>query len=307
MRKDQISKVMIYDQGYAGGEHPFFRQALTHMKQLMKDTDVEFIRLYIPEENHIKAAEAAEKAIREESPDIFLIGATSIGEEIAPSLGVKFGTGAAAHCTDIRINDNDRIAYMVPAFGGRVIGEIFISDSKPAIATVKPGVFVSDNSISVDFRTVDMSGYASMYDNCIEIIETEPSLNVSTSIEKAELIFCGGFGIGSEENWRKLELLAEKTGGAAACTRPVVDMGWGPDEYSMIGTSGKTVRPKVYIGFGISGASHHLCGIKDADIIININNDKTAEVFAASDYKAVLDAVKVLDSLMEKFHVEETV
>ena len=83
-------------------------------------------------------------------------------------------------------------------------------------------------------------------------------------------------------------------------TRPVVDMGWGPDEQSMIGTSGKTVRPKLYIGFGISGAAHHLCGISDSGTIVNINLDDSAESFAASDFTAAMDANAVIDLLLEK-------
>ena len=77
-------------------------------------------------------------------------------------------------------------------------------------------------------------------------------------------------------------------------------MGWGPDEGRMIGTSVRTVKPKVYIGFGISGAAHHLCGIQDADVIVSINNDKEAEIFAASDYAGVFDAGRIMDALLER-------
>ena len=97
--------------------------------------------------------------------------------------------------------------------------------------------------------------------------------------------------------------MAKALGGAAGCTRPVVDAGWGPDESSMIGTSGRSVRPKVYVGFGISGAAHHLCGIKDSDIIININKDKKADAFTASDYKCVFDAAQVLKALEEEIGI----
>ncbi|MCQ4636451.1 electron transfer flavoprotein subunit alpha/FixB family protein [Anaerovorax odorimutans] len=299
MKKSEIKKVMVYDQGLAGQPHPSFWQNMAKLQRLLQGEQVEFVRLCCHCENPQQAVLSIEQVIKAESPDLLVIAATPLGEEVAPALGVRLKTGVAAHCADIVINGEDRIAYMVPAFGGKVIGEIFIPGSRPAIATVKPGVFSYDKKDAADYREILCDCISE--DSCgLRIVETEEIAQQQSAIEKAELIFCGGFGIGSKESWQKLEALAKKTGGGAGCTRPVVDMDWGPDEYYMIGTSGKTVRPKVYIGFGISGAAHHLCGIKDADIIISINNDKNAEVFAASDYKAVLDANQVIDRLAEK-------
>lgn len=302
MDKSSIKKIMVYDQGTGDAPHPSFLQNMAKMQQLFEDRNVDFVRFRFPEENHEIALKAAVKAVREEAPDILLIGATALGEELAPSLGVRLASGVAAHCVDIKVNDEGRIAYMVPAFGGKVMGEIFIPDSYPAIATVKPGVFTGDERSAGSYRTIEGEAFAENdgTDSLLNIISEEKTESRRSSVEKAKLVICGGFGIGSRESWEKVESLAERTGGGAGCTRPVVDMGWGPDEYSMIGTSGRTVRPKVYIGFGISGAAHHLCGIKDADIIININNDENAAVFAASDYKAVLDANKVMDALLNK-------
>ena len=116
----------------------------------------------------------------------------------------------------------------------------------------------------------------------------------------AELILCGGYGLGNEETWHKLEALADKLNGAAACTRAALDAGWGCTEDTMIGTSGRAVSPEVYVGFGISGAAHHTCGIAGAGRIISINTDKDAEAFAASDYKGVFDAEQVIDALLDQ-------
>lgn len=299
MKKSEIKKVMVYDQGSADQPHPAFWQNMAKLQNILEGGNVEFIRLSCHCENPQQAVLSIESVVKEENPDLLVIAATPLGEEAAPALGIRLETGVAAHCADIVINSEGRIAYMVPAFGGKVIGEIFIPNSRPAIATVKPGVF--------SYTEKDVGPYREILCPCIpedrcsiRITEIKEIQHRQSSIEKAELVFCGGFGIGSADSWRKLEELAQKTGGGAGCTRPVVDMGWGPDEYYMIGTSGKTVRPKVYIGFGISGAAHHLCGIKDADIIISINHDKDAEVFMASDYMAVLDANEVIDCLAEK-------
>ena len=299
MKKSDIKKVMVYDQGPADQPHPAFWQNMAHLQKLLLGETVEFIRLCCPCENPQQAVLSIEPVIKEEKPDLLVIPATPLGEEAAPSLGIRLNTGVAAHCANIVINGQGRIAYMVPAFSGKVIGEIFIPGSRPAIATVKPGVFPYTEKDTAAYR--DILCMCVPEDRCsVRITDIKEIHNQQSSIEKARLIFCGGFGIGSAENWKKLEDLAQRTGGGAGCTRPVVDMGWGPDEYQMIGTSGKTVRPKVYIGFGISGAAHHLCGIKDADIIISINNDKDAEVFMASDYIAALDAGEMIDCLAEK-------
>lgn len=122
-------------------------------------------------------------------------------------------------------------------------------------------------------------------------------------LEEAEIVICGGWGIGGQETWGHLEKIAEKLGGAVASTRPPVDEGWTPGEHIMIGTSGKSVRPKVYIGFGISGATHHICGMKDSDMIININKDENAEIFNVSDYGAVGDVKKILPLLEEALQI----
>lgn len=316
MKKKSVKKIAVFDQGA-----PVFFQLMTKAKELFDGQDAEFIRIACDEEtvrDHMAVTMGLAEAVREEDPDLLLIGATSLGEEVAPALGIRLKTGVAAHCVDIRENGEGRIAFHVPAFGGKVIGEIFIPNGRPMIATVKPGMFSGTEESAGSFRTVmiggDPIGKGAIREDAAEsaaedgagcrgrvrLIETRPKETKASNLDKADVVVCGGFGIGSAEAWQKIETLAERLGGAAGCTRPVVDMGWGPDEDSMIGTSGRTVRPKVYIGFGISGAAHHLCGIRDAGTIISINNDKAAEAFAASDHIGVFDAGRMIDLLLEK-------
>lgn len=305
MRKDAVKKVMIFDQGRPAG---IAGQLYGKARELFEGGAVAFVIVKVAD-NHGKAAEILEKAIADEKPDVLLMGATALGESVAPILGVRLGTGVAAHCVDIRINDEGRIGYMVPAFGGKVIGEIFIPDAepgKPAIATVKPGMFedcaLPEGGEAASFcKFIDGDAMAGDIEKGgFRMISATPRETAGSDIAKAQVILCGGFGIGSSKNWEKLVQIADKLGGAAGCTRPVVDMEWGPDEYSMIGTSGRTVKPKVYVGFGISGAAHHVCGIQDAGVIISINNDKEAEVFKVSDYCGVFDAGQVIDELLKQ-------
>lgn len=232
-------------------------------------------------------------------PDVLLIGATSLGEELAPVLGSRFGTGVAAHCVDLTLKEG-LFMQMVPAFGGKVIGEIYTPGRRPQIASVKPGIFQATPMEQRACKSERVSSdVLDSVNSAITYIDSEHREFEGLAVEKAEMVVCGGYGIGSEQVWTSLEQLASLLGAAVGYTRPVVDSGWVADERGMIGTSGKSVRPKVYLGFGISGATHHLCGIQDAGTIISVNSDSEAEVFKASDYTVKVDASKVIDALIK--------
>ena len=239
--------------------------------------------------------------VKREDPDIFLFGATAIGSELGPTVAAQLKTGVAAHCVDLRINEKEQLVANVPSFGGKILGEILCPDTRPQMASVKPGIFVQGepeerepNIIEEDVREIKTEGLP------LKAITLEKKEIEGVPLEKAEVVFCGGYGLGCKENWEKLEKLASMLGGAAACTRPVVDEGWAPGEHVMVGTSGKSIRPKAYVGFGISGATHHICGMKDSGLIISINKDDKAAVFEVSDAGAAADLNKVLDQLIAK-------
>jgi len=250
---------------------------------------------------------AMREAVKAWDPDVILIPATSSGEELAPTLGVRLHTGVAAHCVDFELREDGRFVQMVPAFGGKVIGEILIPDRKPQIATVKPGMFQAEPQPSVRCEVImlDHSSVESFSSKIKALRKLEKEMT-GQPLDKAPVVVCGGYGLGSKEVWEKIELLASRLGGAAGCTRPVVDEGWAEDEDLMIGTSGKTIRPMVYIGFGVSGAAHHVCGMKDAGIIISVNNDEQAEMFHVSDYKVVGDLKGILDELLRQCPPQQT-
>lgn len=240
-------------------------------------------------------------AVRQFEPDIMLVPATTYGEELAPTLALKLKTAGAAHCVDLKVRENGEFVTMVPAFGGKVIGEILIPNTRPQIASVKPGMFEAKEQKARNCEVVMID--PAIVQNCksriraIGQVEKEPE---GIPVEKAEVIVCGGYGVGSQENWNKLEELAKKLGGTTGCTRPVVDEGWVPDASKMIGTSGKGTRPKFYIGFGISGAAHHVCGMQDSGCIVTVNTDKEAPMVTASDYVAVADNMDVVNALLSK-------
>jgi electron transfer flavoprotein alpha subunit len=200
----------------------------------------------------------------------------------------------------LKINEDDELVAVVPAFGGKVLGDILCPKHRPQMASIKPGILdkAEKRPVKAEVIKVDLSFLEEVKATLkpISITKEEPK---GVPLEEAEIVICGGWGIGDEETWAILEKIADKLGGAVASTRPPVDEGWVPGEHVMIGTSGKSVRPKVYLGFGISGATHHICGMKDAGVIISINKDENAEIFNVSDYGVVGDVKKILPLLEE--------
>ena len=244
--------------------------------------------------------------IEKRQPSVVLFPATSRYQDLASMLGIRINTGVAAHCVDIRISEKAELLAVVPAFGGKVLGDILCPAHRPQMATVKPGIFRP--ALSVPGHKPLITAFDA--DRIItEKVKNPRLVALGNSIcampqgiplESASVVVCGGWGMGSKENWRFLVELSSLLGGAVGCTRPAVDEGWVAGEIQMIGTSGKVVRPKVYIGAALSGSSHHVCGMKDSDFIISINRDDNAPIFEVSDIRIVGDAKQILSSLNEK-------
>lgn len=259
--------------------------------------EAEELQLYNP----MLYAPVITKLVQQEDPEIFLFGATAIGSELGPTVAAQLKTGVAAHCVDMHINESGQLVAAVPSFGGKILGEILCPDTRPQMASVKPGIFVQGEPEQREPKVIlaDVSEIRNQ-NPPLKAIKLEKKEIQGVPLEQAEVVLCGGYGLGNKDNWGKLEKLAALLGGAAACTRPVVDAGWAPGEYMMVGTSGKSIRPKAYIGFGISGATHHVCGMKDSGLVISINKDEKAPMFEVSDVGAAEDLNKVLDELIAK-------
>jgi len=244
--------------------------------------------------------------IEARKPSVVLFPATARYQDLASMLGIRLDTGVAAHCVDIRINEAGEILAVVPAFGGKVLGDILCPAHRPQMATAKPGIFRPGETkpgCSAKVSLFDAGGVVAetMGKTRLKVLDAAScAVPEGIPLEKAPVVVCGGWGMGSKENWTLLGELAELLGGAVGCTRPAIDEGWMPDESSMIGTSGKVIRPKVYIGAALSGSSHHVCGMKDSDLIISINNDPKAAIFEVSDIRVVGDAKQVLLALIER-------
>ncbi|MEK6778880.1 MAG: electron transfer flavoprotein subunit alpha/FixB family protein [Candidatus Deferrimicrobiota bacterium] len=240
------------------------------------------------------------KLILRERPDVVLFGASAVGEELAPTVAARLDTGLGAHCTNLGMRPDGTLTMGVLGFGGRVHTEMFCPSMRPQMASVKPGMFQPPPRSETGGKIVREDGAVLLSDveirlRTVKVVREEPE---GMPLEQAEVVVAGGWGVGGKENWRILTELARELSGAVGCTRPALDEGWTAGEHTMIGTSGKTVRPKVYIGVGISGSPHHTVGIKDAGVIISVNSDPRAPVFECSDYRIVADFRKILSPLL---------
>ena len=242
------------------------------------------------------------RLVAREGPEIVLFGASACGEELAPTVAARLDTGLGAHCTNLDMEGGGLLMMGVLGFGGRVHTEMFCPARRPQMASVKPGMFQPPPR--ADRRgTVVREDVAALLEGekirlrAVKVVREAPE---GVPLEGADVVVAGGFGIGGKEPWALLEELARELSGAVGCTRPALDEGWTSGEHTMIGTSGKTVRPKVYLGFGISGSPHHTVGIKDAGVIVSVNSDARAPVFESSDYCVVSDFRKFVPALIRE-------
>jgi len=237
---------------------------------------------------------------QEEKPSIFLIGATSIGRSLGPKVAACLETGLTADCTGLEIDPETGLLLQTrPAYGGNIMATIICANTRPQIATVRYKVMKEaelnpTNQCEIVKMAVDFDNLPDR----VKIIGFSP-LRDQVSIVDADIIVSGGKGMGDPKGFEVLEELAEALGGAVGASRPTVDEGW--IGYShQVGLSGRTVRPKIYLACGISGAVQHLAGMKTSDVTIAINKDAEAPIFSVSSLGVVGDLYEVIPPLVEK-------
>ena len=250
-------------------------------------------------------AHALASVINEYKPEIMLVGATAIGRDLGPRVSARVATGLTADCTVLEIGDftdnmtketiPNQLLMTRPAFGGNTIATIACPYNRPQMATVRAGVM----------QKIDPIKGAKA-----EVIEYNPGFTPdnkyvadTVDIADAKILVSGGRGVGSEENFKLLQDLADVLGGTVSCSRAVVENGWLPVE-RQVGQTGKTVRPNVYFAIGISGAIQHVAGMEESDIIVAINKDETAPIFDVADYGLVGDLNKIVPQLTEMLKAE---
>lgn len=226
---------------------------------------------------------------------LILIGYTLVGMELAPAVAAKLGAPAMTNCVAIELRDKSLVVTR-PLFDGTMHAQILLDDSVPAVVALQKGMTPpmqnSAKGALVTALHIDLENL-SFHSRLLEVIE-EPATGVDVS--KADVVVSVGRGIGDKDKLFLVQALADALGGVMACSRPVVDVGWLPRE-RQVGSSGKTVAPKVYIACGISGASQHLSGMSESKRIIAINKDVNAPIFQVAHYGIVGDLFEIVPAL----------
>ncbi|MCX6137243.1 MAG: electron transfer flavoprotein subunit alpha/FixB family protein [Ignavibacteriales bacterium] len=246
--------------------------------------------------------------VRAHTPRIVLFGATIIGRDLAPRVASATRSGLTADCTDLQISDvsylrkeyKNLLLQIRPAFGGNIIATIITPDNPVQMATVREGVMEMHPAENPLQGTITALPYvADPMDEIITIIEQHQEEN-RVNLKAAPIIVAGGYGLGSKGNFKLIYELAHTLGGEVAGSRAAVDAGFVPPE-RQVGQTGVTVRPKLYIAVGISGAIQHRAGMQESKKIIAINSDPEAPIFGVSHYGIVGDATEVIPRFIEVF------
>lgn len=261
-------------------------------------------------------AHALASVIKKYKPEVFLVGATAIGRDLGPRVSARIHTGLTADCTKLEIGDfpinpvpgkeqkHNQLLMTRPAFGGNTIATIACPEFRPQMATVRPGVMQKAERVPGKKAVVEEYNPGFTPDNkYVEILKIVKEVKDTADIMDAKILVSGGRGVGSADNFKILEDLAEVLGATVSCSRAVVDAGWKPKDLQ-VGQTGKTVRPNVYFAIGISGAIQHLAGMEESDLIIAINKDESAPIFDVADYGIVGDLNKIVPMLTEALKAE---
>jgi len=262
----------------------------------------------LKEYNTLPYARVLSQLIDQHMPRIVLFGATFIGRDLAPRVASHTLSGMTADCTDLQISDvtymrkeyKELLLQIRPAFGGNIIATIITPETRVQMATVREGVMeMSPLDKPIKPKIVDVPFTPDPTDELVKIVERHQE-EEKVNLKAAPIIVAGGYGMGSKENFQLLYELADVLGGEVAGSRAAVDAGF-VDHSRQVGQTGVTVRPKLYIAVGISGAIQHRAGMEESNKIIAINTDPEAPIFDICHYGIVGDAMEVIPRFIEVY------
>ena len=249
---------------------------------------------------------------KREQPQICLMGATVIGRDLGPRVSSSLTSGLTADCTQLEIGDYDdkkadkhydNLLYQIrPAFGGNIVATIVNPDHRPQMATVRSGVMkaeVLDPQYKGEVAYENVADFVPAEDYVVKVIERHVEA-AKNNLKGAPIIVAGGYGVGSKEGFDLLRQLAKELHGEVGASRAAVDAGFCEHDLQ-IGQTGVTVRPKVYIACGISGAIQHVAGMKESGIVISVNSDPNAPINDIADYVITGTVEEVLPKMIKYY------
>ncbi|QTA83179.1 Electron transfer flavoprotein, subunit alpha [Desulfonema limicola] len=241
-----------------------------------------------------------EKLVKTHNPEILLTGATYFGREFAPRVAKRLHTGLTADCIGLEINKDGLLVQTAPSFGGNLLAEIVTPETRPQMATVRPGTF---QEIPHDYNARGRVINIPLPDNLpkpgVRLISSQKLPQREQRLEDAKIVICGGRGMGSKTKFKKLFELAKIMEAEVGATRPAVYSRWAEHE-ALIGQAGKHISPKILFSFGISGAIQHTAAINDADLIIAVNKNPNAAMMKMADVAIAADANQICSSLIRE-------
>ena len=234
--------------------------------------------------------------VKEEKPEIFLLGATHLGRSLGPRIAAALKTGLTADCIDLKMDEEGNLIQIRPAFSGNILAHIK-TKTRPQMSTVRYKVMEKRERDPTRKGKIIMKNLEVIEDSGMKILKKEKAGEVN--ITEADIIVSGGRGLKKPDDFKILRELADLLGGVVGSSRPLVDEGWIKREHQ-VGFSGNTVKPKLYVACGISGSPQHLAGMRDSDVIVAINTDPSAPIFKVADYGIIGDLYEVVPKLIDE-------
>jgi electron transfer flavoprotein alpha subunit len=240
--------------------------------------------------------------IKEENPDVFLCGATLTGRDLAPRMAARLSTGLVSECISLAINQEGRLSVTKLTHGGMISSTILFPVSGTQLATVKPGIIKiarqdTTRKAEIKIITPALGGSESRL-RLKGVVKADPD---KISLDEADVIVAVGKGVASRGNLLVLEEIAGQLGGVVAGSLGAIDEGWLPRK-KLVGQTGTTVAPKLYIACGISGSVYHVLGMRDSEFVIAINKDRNAPIFKVADMSIIGDATGIISAIIERLH-----
>ena len=244
-------------------------------------------------------AHALASVINEYKPEIMLVGATAIGRDLGPTVSARVKTGLTADCTILDIQENTDLDQIRPAFGGNIMAHIHTPNHRPQFATVRYKIFSAPEKVEIPTGKITLCNInKEKLSSKIEVLDVKPKTK-EVGLEDAEVIIVASRAIKKQEDMKMIYKLADKLGAQVGGTRPMIEAGW-LDPRKQIGLSGRTVKPKLIITCGVSGAVQFVAGMSGSDYIIAINQDEKAPIFDVAHMALIGDIYEIIPKLIEQ-------
>lgn len=243
--------------------------------------------------------------IKKYKPNIVLASATMIGRSFIPQTAARLKTGLTADCTDLAIDPETKLLQQIrPTYGGNLMAKIVCENHRPQMATIRPKAVEEAEVTGKRDGVVIKENFSSFNATCRVDLVSKQAVEQTIDLQEAEIIVSGGRGLGDGRNFDMIRKFAQLVGGAVGASRAAVDSGWIPYPHQ-VGQTGKTVKPKIYIACGISGAIQHLAGMSTSDYIIAINKDPDAPIFKVANLGIVGDLFEVIPRVIQKLEAKK--